>query len=53
MSLTGIFCSYESGVQGLFPEDELLVEMGAESYVGIPLFSFEGEALGLLAVLDR
>jgi PAS domain S-box-containing protein len=47
------FCSYESGVQGLFPEDELLVEMGAESYVGIPLFSFEGEALGLLAVLDR
>ncbi len=46
-------CSYERGVQGRFPEDDLLVEMDAESYVGVPLFSFDGEALGLLAILDR
>ena len=46
-------CIYESGLQERFPEDELLVEMGAESYVGVPLFGFEGEALGLLAILDR
>jgi GAF domain-containing protein len=29
-------CCYSQGVQRLFPDDSLLVEMQAESYIGIP-----------------
>ena len=48
------FCHYESGVQHLFPDDGLLVEMGAESYCGVPLIDRCGLALGLLVVMhDR
>ncbi len=45
-------CHYSDGITRLFPHDETLVEMGAESYVGAPLRSTSGEVLGLLAVLD-
>jgi len=46
------FCIYPESVQTLFPQDTDLVEMQAESYVGIPLFSRAGQLLGLLALLD-
>jgi PAS domain S-box-containing protein len=46
------YCSYTSGIQGLFPEDRLLVDMGAESYAGIPLWDSFGQPLGLIAILD-
>ncbi len=49
----GNLCSYPSGVQNLFPEDKLLVDMSAESYVGIPLWSTKGEAIGLVAVMGQ
>ncbi|NNL88589.1 MAG: PAS domain S-box protein [Marinicaulis sp.] len=45
-------CGYREGITELFPRDNLLVDMGAESYVGAPLRSTSGEVLGLLAVLD-
>ncbi|MDX8411048.1 MAG: response regulator [Mariprofundaceae bacterium] len=45
-------CSYSESVQQGFPEDELLVEMGVESYVGAPLFDGDGNSMGLLAVMD-
>ncbi|MBI5460668.1 MAG: EAL domain-containing protein [Gammaproteobacteria bacterium] len=45
-------CAYPHGVQQLFPKDRLLVEMGAEGYIGTPLFDARGEPLGLLVVLD-
>lgn len=45
-------CIYREGVARLFPRDEMLVKMGAESYVGAPLRSTSGEVLGLLAVLS-
>jgi CheY-like chemotaxis protein len=44
-------CSYPSDVQSLFPEDEMLVQMGIESYVGMPLFDSSGQPLGILVVL--
>lgn len=47
------FCLYSQGVQRIFPEDALLVEMGAESYAGIPLWDSAGQAVGLIAVMDR
>ncbi len=48
---TGV-CSFPMNIQTLFPDDHLLQVMEAESYVGLPLHSTNGEVLGLLAVLD-
>jgi PAS domain S-box-containing protein len=45
-------CYYPRGVQGLFPEDELLRDMEVESYVGIPLWDSSGVCIGLIAVMD-
>jgi len=46
-------CSYPRNVQQQFPEDRLLVEMGAHAYVGTPLYDANGICLGLIAVLFR
>lgn len=48
-----ITCAYPRGVQQLFPEDQLLVEMGIEGYIGTPLFDAQGQPLGLIVVLDN
>ncbi|MEQ5801626.1 EAL domain-containing protein [Halomonas sp. H10-9-1] len=45
-------CLYPEGVQHRFPEDELLSQLGAEGYLGLPLNAQDGRALGLLAVLS-
>lgn len=45
-------CAYARGIAQLFPRDITLQEMGAESYVGAPLRSANGDVVGLLAVLD-
>ena len=39
-------------LQSKFPEDLGLVELGAESYLGLPLVDTAGQVLGHLAVLD-
>ncbi len=44
-------CFYRDNIQGLFPNDALLVDMNAESYAGIPLWASDGTALGLIAVM--
>lgn len=46
------FRFYPDDIQGRFPEDSLLNEIGAESYAAIPLFDSKGGVLGLLAILD-
>ncbi len=46
------FCFYPQGIQQMFPEDGLLVEMGAESYAGLPLWNSAGQPIGLIAVQD-
>ena len=45
-------CTYPSGVRQLFPEDRMLVDMGVDSYIGIPLFHTWGKPLGIIAALD-
>jgi PAS domain S-box-containing protein len=45
-------CHYPVNVQGLFPEDTLLREMGVESYLGIPLWDTQGQPIGLMAIMD-
>lgn len=44
-------CYYPNSVAQLFPEDTLLSEMGADSYLGVPLRASDGRTLGLLAIL--
>jgi formate hydrogenlyase transcriptional activator len=50
----GGLCHYPSGVKEMFPLDQDLVDMGIESYLGVPLLDGEGNVLGHLAVFhDR
>jgi len=46
------FCIYPENVQQKFPQDSLLVEMEAESYIGTPLQDANGKPIGVLALLD-
>jgi formate hydrogenlyase transcriptional activator len=50
--LEGKICHYPEGLQFLFPLDQDLVDMGAESYLGAPAFDSSGEVVGYLAVID-
>ena len=47
-----VTCSHPTGVQQKFPDDQLLVDMGVDSYIGTPLFDSSGEPAGLIVVLD-
>ncbi|MDY6782184.1 MAG: PAS domain S-box protein [Cyanobacteriota bacterium] len=44
--------AYASDIQQLFPQDEILQQLGAQSYMGAPLFDSSGRPLGLLTVLS-
>jgi PAS domain S-box-containing protein len=44
---------YPQGVQKSFPEDQMLVEIAAESYLGVCLKDSTGKPLGLMAVMSR
>lgn len=46
-------CVHPSNVQQLFPLDHLLVAMGIESYLGVPLCDHKGQSMGVLVALDR
>ena len=46
-------CTFAQGVRHLFPNDVVLQEMCAESYVGTTLWSSTGEAIGLIALIAR
>lgn len=49
----GTLCHHPSGVRRLFPDDRLLVELGIESYLGVPLRDPQGTVLGHVAVFDE
>jgi len=44
-------CFYPSNIQALFPHDQLLVDMGIESYWGTALRTSTGELLGVMAIM--
>ncbi|QPF75446.1 HAMP domain-containing histidine kinase [Roseateles sp. DAIF2] len=46
-------CFYPCGVQQAYPDDLLLGEMGAQSYVGTPMVGTTGQSLGILVALDK
>ena len=49
----GHLCHHPAGVKDQFPHDRPLVEMGIESYLGVPLLGPAGNHLGHLAVFDE
>ena len=46
-------CCFPKGVRHLFPRDEALQEMNAESYAGTILWGSKGQPIGLIAVIGR
>ena len=50
--IQGNACSYPERLQVLFPQDEGLVALGAQSYAGVPLINDAGNILGHLVVID-
>ncbi|NVN91274.1 MAG: transporter substrate-binding domain-containing protein [Desulfuromonadales bacterium] len=46
-------CCFERDVRHLFHKDQVLQEMAAESYVGATLWSFDGNPIGLIAIISR
>jgi PAS domain S-box-containing protein len=49
----GRLCCHPDRVQEHFPDDRMLVEMDARSYLGTPLFDSAGRPLGLIAVIGK
>jgi PAS domain S-box-containing protein len=48
----GDICYHPSQLRALFPEDQDLVKLCAESYLGVPIFDSRGGVIGHLAALD-
>ena len=48
----GNVCHHATGVSQKFPSDEPMVQMGIDSYLGVPLRDSDGRTLGHLAVFD-
>lgn len=44
-------CLYETGITNLFPKDQVLFDMQADSYAGAPLFDSEGKSIGVIGVI--
>jgi transcriptional regulator with GAF, ATPase, and Fis domain len=50
--LEGNICQYGENLQSLFPEDRDLVALGAQSFLGVPMFNASGVVIGHIAILD-
>ncbi len=46
-------CCFPASVCQLFPRDQVLQDLCAESYIGVTLFSHSGQPIGLIAVIGR
>ncbi|WP_426416626.1 GAF domain-containing sensor histidine kinase [Aestuariirhabdus sp. LZHN29] len=44
-------CCYTNGICELFPNDQLLVDMNIEGYLGTPLHDSRGEVMGIIVAL--
>lgn len=47
----GYVCATSSGLWRKYPEDKWLEQIGAESYIGVPMKNAQGQTLGHIAVL--
>jgi PAS domain S-box-containing protein len=46
-------CCFPDMVCQLFPHDQVLKDLRAESYIGVTLWSYTGKPIGLIAVISR
>ncbi len=46
-------CCFPASVAQFFPQDQVLQELRAESYLGVTLFDHQGQPIGLIAVIGR
>jgi PAS domain S-box-containing protein len=46
-------CCFPKNVRGLFPRDDVLQDLQAESYLGTTLWDTQGKPIGLIAVIGR
>jgi PAS domain S-box-containing protein len=46
-------CCFPASVCQFFPRDQVLLDLRAESYVGVTLWSHTGQPIGLIAVIGR
>ncbi|MEI6089929.1 MAG: PAS domain-containing protein [bacterium] len=46
-------CCFPENVCQLFPNDEALQELKAQSYIGTTLWSFDGKPIGLIAIIGQ
>lgn len=46
-------CCFPQGVRQQFPKDQVLQDMGAESYLGVTLWGTQGQPIGLIALIGR
>ncbi|WP_198264696.1 hybrid sensor histidine kinase/response regulator [sulfur-oxidizing endosymbiont of Gigantopelta aegis] len=44
--------AFPENLQQLFPDDEMIIEMNAQSYVGVPLVDSYNKPIGLISILD-
>ena len=51
--MAGALCHHPVGVQERFPRDQGLIDLGIQSYLGVPLRDSAGRVLGHLAVFDE
>ncbi len=47
------YCIYPCGIQQLFPQDQMLIDLGVEGYVGTPLHDLHGAVLGIVVAMYR
>jgi formate hydrogenlyase transcriptional activator len=48
----GEVCHYQDGVVQLFPADKPLADLGARSYLGVPMLDQDGRVIGYIAIID-
>lgn len=49
---SGEVCYYDHNVRQHFPDDQILQELGANSYMGMPLHATDGRVIGMIAVFS-
>ncbi len=49
--LNGNFCAYTDQLQIEFPKDDMLQELGVQSYAGTPLFNSDSNPIGIIAIM--
>lgn len=47
-----MLCAYPNGLQDIFPNNALLEQLGAVSYIGVPLVNVDHKVIGNLCIVD-